>query len=311
MRKILLFILLILPVYVYADSVNISCPSEVEKNTEFSCDITGTTNTEVTDTDMKLKLTNLSFVTFVKASNWNGEGDEETIGLYGSGTFKGTFKIGTLKVKSGTSVGTISLSNIMFYSDNGNNSVNTVSKSVNIKAETSSNSNTDSGSKPSSSNSNTGSSSKPSSKSSSSSNNSKDDDIAKEKEKYNFEDETEYSNKAFLSNIKIDNYSIDFRKDIFNYNLEIGNETKLNIIPVVDNNNITYEIHGNENLKNGSQIYIETNYLDQDMQTYYINIIKKENKFNFVPIFITIIVLLLVVNIARLIISRRKYGKDE
>ena len=35
----------------------------------------------------------LSFVTFVKASNWNGEGDEETIGLYGSGTFKGTFKI--------------------------------------------------------------------------------------------------------------------------------------------------------------------------------------------------------------------------
>lgn len=310
MRKILLFILLIVPVYVYADSVNISCPNEVGKNTEFSCDITGTTNTEVTDIDMKLKLTNLSFVTFVKASNWNGEGDEESIGLYGSGTFKGTFKIGTLKVKSGTSTGTISLSNIMFYSDNGNNSVNTVSKSVSIKSVPSNTPSTNS-SKSSSSNSNAGSSNKPSSKGSSSSNNSRDDDIAKEKEKYNFEDETGNSNKAFLSNIKIDNYSIDFRKDIFNYNLEIGNETKLNIIPVVDDNNITYEIHGNENLKNGSQIYIETNYLDQDMQTYYINIIKKENKFNFVPIFITIIVLLVVVNIARLIISRRKYGKDE
>lgn len=310
MKKILLFILLIFPVYSYADSINISCPNEVGKNTEFSCDITGTTNTEVTDIDMKLKLTNLSFVTFVKASNWNGEGDEESIGLYGSGTFKGTFKIGTLKVKSGTSTGTISLSNIMFYSDNGNNSVNTVSKSVSIKSVPSNTPSTNS-SKSSSSNSNAGSSNKPSSKGSSSSNNSRDDDIAKEKEKYNFEDETGNSNKAFLSNIKIDNYIIDFRKDIFNYNLEIGNETKLTIIPIVDNNNITYEIHGNENLKNGSQIYIETNYLDQDMQTYYINIIKKENKFNFVPIFITIIVLLVVVNIARLIISRRKYGKDE
>lgn len=308
MRKILLFILLIVPVYVYADSINISCPSEVEKNTEFSCEITGTTSTEVTDADMKLKLTNLSFVTFVKASNWNGEGDEESIGLYGSGTFKGTFKIGTLKVKSGTSTGTISLSNIMFYSDNGNNSVNAVSKSVSIKSVPSNTPSINS-SKPSSSNSNTGSSSKTSSKSSSSSNDSRDDDIAKEKEKYNFEDETEYSNKAFLSNIKIDNYIIDFRKDIFNYNLEIGNETKLTIIPIVDNNNITYEIHGNENLKNGSQIYIETNYLDQDMQTYYINIIKKENKFNFVPIFITLIALLVIVNIVRLIIGRRKYDE--
>lgn len=300
MRKILLFILLMFPVYVYADSINISCPNEVPSNTEFSCEIIGTTDTEVTDTDMNLKLTNLSFVTFVKASKWNGDGNEEKIGLYGDSAFRDTFKIGTLKVKSGTSTGTISLSNIMFYSDNGNISVNAVSKSISIRSETSSN------------NSNNNSS-KPSSKSSNNDNNSKVDNTTKEKEKMEIvekkEIETEDSKRAFLSNIKINNYKIDFRKDVFNYNLEIGNETKLNITPIVDDNNITYEIYGNENLEDGSQIYIETNYLNEDRQTYYIDIIKKEKKFNFIPIFIAIIILLIVVNIVRFIISRRKYEK--
>ena len=311
-HKILfLLVLLIIPIYVRADSININCPSEVNSNTEFSCEITGTTNNGVTDVSFKLDLSSsLSFVTFVKGSGWNGEGDLSGIDLYGGDVFNNNFKIGVLKVKSTNTNGIINLRNVFFYNNSNIIEVNDISKTINIKATTNNNNNSNnSNNNNNNNNSNKGNNNvekksstnsnivNPNSGSNSNENNNNNNNNIEEYE-------VDFDNGAYLSNLKIKGYDIDFRKDIFNYNLKIGNEEKLDITPSVDNNEITYEIVGNSNLKDGSQIYIEVKYKD-DIQTYYINISKEDKKISFAPIFISIIVILILFNIFRILFKRK------
>ena len=90
-------------------------------------------------------------------------------------------------------------------------------------------------------------------------------------------DDTDKSN-AYIQGITIDNYNINFSKDVFEYNLQINNESSLNIVVQMENGNASYEILNNENLKDGSQIIINTTSSDgENKLEYKINISNKQS----------------------------------
>ena len=80
----------------------------------------------------------------------------------------------------------------------------------------------------------------------------------------------------YLTNIFIDNYKINFNKNVFNYNLNINNENSLVIKPVVENKDATYKILGNTNLTNGSKIVVQVSDKEGSIREYNILINKKE-----------------------------------
>lgn len=90
-----------------------------------------------------------------------------------------------------------------------------------------------------------------------------------------------FSNNSYLKSIDIKGYNLKFSKKVRNYNLEIKrNDRSLDISPVLDDENASYVISGNENLKNGSVIYITVIAPDISNTVYTINIsVKKANMF--------------------------------
>lgn len=124
------------------------------------------------------------------------------------------------------------------------------------------------------------------------------------------------SNDATIKNIIIKNYSLDFKSDTYNYNLEILNEKKLNIKVILSNENAKYKISGNNNLKDKSTITIKVTAEDGTINNYKIKITKKDptnsasffNKFKITPIIIFII---LIISIIILKTTKKKHlSKD-
>ena len=126
-----------------------------------------------------------------------------------------------------------------------------------------------------------------------------------------------------LDDILIDGYEIDFEPTELNYTLEIADETTLNILPVTNNSDINYVVEGNENLRDGSIIYI-TLRSDRDsslMTSYMLNI--KKSKVDTVVdtsgddknigriVLIVIIIILVIVNIVRLSLNLKKVETKE
>ena len=116
---------------------------------------------------------------------------------------------------------------------------------------------------------------------------------------------------AYLADIKIDNYNINFLRNVYEYDLKINNEDKLNILPILEDNSSSYYIMGNSDLENGSVIRIEVKSEDKLLnQQYLINIIKdnevvEENR-DYSIIFIIIIIILVIFNVVRFILRIRK-----
>lgn len=304
-KLLILLILLFVPIFVKADSIKLNCPSQVNANSEFSCEVTGNTSDGVTDLSFKFNLSDsLTFVTFVRGSSWNGEGDLHMVALYGSSALKGTFKIGTLKLRSSNTNGNISLNDIFFYNDEKSINVDPTSAGIKVinnnAAKSNNNSNNNNNNNNAANNNNNTSNSnnvKPASSSK------KESTVVENK---NETVSTDIDNgDIYLTSLNIKGYDINFRSDVFNYDLKISDEDKLDIEVTTNRDDVSYEIYNNENLKNGSQIYIELNG-DNKIQTYYINIVKEEKKKNsFIPLFIAIIVILVVINVIRLFRKRK------
>lgn len=100
-------------------------------------------------------------------------------------------------------------------------------------------------------------------------------------------------------NITIEGYDLNFKEEIKDYTLKIGNEEKLTINTNVNANKVS--INGNQKLKNGSIITITVT--DEEKVTYVIKIKKKEN---YTIYFIAIISVLLLLNLIRLFIKNKK-----
>ena len=311
-RKNLLFILLLLiiPVsQVYADSIMLSCPSEIEANSQFVCQITGSTTSGVTSLKATLNLSDdLSFVSFTRSNLWEGGYDNQIkrISLYAGNSIGNNFSIGSLSLKNNGGNNNTVLINEGFFADSNDmlNEVNSVSSVIKIKDNTSSTDNdTNSGSNISNNNSDNNIENNGSNNDNSGIVNPDDDN------------NEEILNKPYLTDIKIDGYEINFSRDTFKYSLNINDEDSLNIVPVLENSNSSYAISGNENLVNGSVINIHIVSEDGTTNDYIIEIVKNNDKNvvkknnNYKIIFIVIIGLLLIVNIVRFILNRRK--KDE
>lgn len=102
---------------------------------------------------------------------------------------------------------------------------------------------------------------------------------------------TTESNDCNLANIYIEDYSLDFSKNVYDYKLKLPkNVTSLDLEVVVsDEENATYEIQGNEKLKNNSKVVIEVKAEDGTLCYYTIKIKKSSNAWKY----IVLIVLLL------------------
>lgn len=86
------------------------------------------------------------------------------------------------------------------------------------------------------------------------------------------EDKTKNAN---IKELVISNYDLDFSSSIFDYNLTINEEEKLDINVVLEQETATYEILNNENLSDGSQIIIRVTSEDKtNTKEYNINITK-------------------------------------
>lgn len=304
-KKIYLWILplLVIPIVrVYADTVSLNCPKEIEANSEFSCQLSGYTDKGVTSLDIRVITSgDIKYLGFTKDSYWGGDGENGRIALYGADILYNNFNIGIIKFKNtGGSNNNISLSNISFYDGNDEKvAVDDISLNVGIKEINNSGGTTNNGSN------NTGND-----------NSNKNDDkkdntiIDNNKDNSNNIDKDNNDNKIDnqeedITNIEINGYKIDFNKDIYEYTLSINDEDSLAIEPIINNDKITYTISGNEKLVNGSVIKITLLEDNNTKSEYTIKIIKKE-KANYKMIFIAIIGILVIVNIVRIILSRRK-----
>ena len=311
----LLFILLLLiiPVsQVYADSIILSCPSEIEANSQFVCQITGSTTSGVTSLKATLNLSDdLSFVSFTRSNLWEGGYDNQIkrISLYAGNSIGNNFSIGSLSLKNNGGNNNTVLINEVFFADSNDmlNEVNSVSSVIKIKDNTpTTDKDTNSGSNISNNNNNNNNGNVENNGS-----NNDNSGIVNPDDDNN----EEILNKPYLTDIKIDGYEINFSRDTFKYSLNINDEDSLNIVPVLENSNSSYAISGNENLVNGSVINIHIVSEDGITNDYIIEIVKNNDKNvvkknnNYKIIFIVIIGILLIVNIVRFILNRRK--KDE
>ncbi len=314
-KKIYLWILplLVIPIVrVYADTVSLNCPKEIEANSEFSCQLSGYTDKGVTSLDIRVITSgDIKYLGFTKDSYWGGDGENGRIALYGADILYNNFNIGIIKFKNtGGSNNNISLSNISFYDGNDEKvAVDDISLNVGIKEIYNSGGTTNNGSN------NTGndnSNKNDDKKDNTIIDNNKDNsnNIDNNKDNSNNIDKDNNDNKIDnqeedITNIEINGYKIDFNKDIYEYTLSINDEDSLAIEPIINNDKITYTISGNEKLVNGSVIKITLLEDNNTKSEYTIKIIKKE-KANYKMIFIAIIGILVIVNMVRIILSRRK-----
>lgn len=118
------------------------------------------------------------------------------------------------------------------------------------------------------------------------------------------------SSDNYLKSMTIKNYDIDFNRDVFNYNINIGSEKSLVITPVCENSSATYDIVGNTNLTNGSKIVIKVSDKEGSTREYTINVKKSsvfslsflsdiEFKWVFLIIEFVVILILLLILISR------------
>ena len=120
----------------------------------------------------------------------------------------------------------------------------------------------------------------------------------------------------YLKDLTIKNYEIDFKRDIFNYEITIGGEKNLVINPITEKSDATYNIVGNSDLKNDSKIVIKVSDKEGCTREYNITV-KKNSLFDlsffidnakwFILIFEFLIILILLI----VIISRKGPGKPK
>lgn len=82
------------------------------------------------------------------------------------------------------------------------------------------------------------------------------------------------SGDASIKNLMIKNYNLNFSSDIYNYDLLIDGEERLDIEVILNDEKAKYKIIGNNNLKNNSVIKIEVTAEDGNTLIYKINISK-------------------------------------
>ena len=101
----------------------------------------------------------------------------------------------------------------------------------------------------------------------------------------------EVSNNNNIKSITIKNHSIDFKSNVYKYTVKT-NEKELNLTITLDDENATYKITGNNDLKNGSEIKIKVTAENGDEKTY--TLVIKKSHFGLIIGIISIIIIALI-----------------
>ena len=126
-RIVLFIVLLITPFCVKANSILVTCDTDIVKGTSLKCSINGVSEGIVSAVSAKVRTgSNIKFNSFIPNSSWQGDGEEGKIDLYTASDMTGNFVIGTLNFdvtsiyEGGNS--TITIDSIFFYDENGKES---------------------------------------------------------------------------------------------------------------------------------------------------------------------------------------------
>lgn len=119
----------------------------------------------------------------------------------------------------------------------------------------------------------------------------------------------EASSNTSIRNIEIRGYDLDFNRNSKTFYLKInGEDTELDIEVTLNDENASYEIDGNENLKDGSVIRITVTAEDDSTDTYRI-IIQKDVETNSLPIIISVLILIIIIVVIIVVIIVKKKNK--
>lgn len=266
MRKKAFYILLLMliPHFVYADELKMTCPDEIKAQSEFVCTLTGNTNTYVTGISAQISVSNsLKIISVIIDDKWQGDGKDGDIKIFIDPEIKGTFNVGTIKLKSNGENNSILIDSIIFYDEKVKSKrIESISKTIKIS----------------------------------------------NKEQGNNQETNNNINSSNLVDLQVTNYDLNFYKDITEYTLKIDDEESLKINPILEDDNSTYKITGNSNLKNGSKIKIEVLSENGKNKTYIIKIEKNKVSTNVAIFFIVLIVILISINLVR-ILNKKKNDK--
>ena len=320
---VFLFVMLLLfPLSVRAlsGSVSINCgSSSVKPGDTVTCTISANTDEVVTAFEANLSIAgNASPISFVSAyDKWEKcslTDDKVSVGCAtGYVDISGSFDVGTLNLKvaddaSGNIV--IGLSNLSLP-DTNFHGVDTSGVSINaatltVETETASGGNegttTDNGNTTTTDNS----------------------DKNKSRGSAIFSSaKLEENSKLYLVELNIEGYELDFNKDDLDYELTIGDEDSLNITPVLNDDSIgSYKIVGNFGLSDESKIYIVLTTNDESEKVVYSIAISKRSDNETIDasttdnnnvvkiIFGVLIGLLLIINVVRILMNKKK-NKDQ
>lgn len=127
--------------------------------------------------------------------------------------------------------------------------------------------------------------------------------------------EKQLSHDASINNIIIKGYKIDFKADVYHYNLEINREDKLDIDVVLNDQNASYKIKGNKDLKNNSDIQIIVTAEDGTQNIYQIHITKlneanSSSILNFISPWVLVGIVILIFGVFIVKRWRRKIEKN-
>lgn len=120
------------------------------------------------------------------------------------------------------------------------------------------------------------------------------------------------SSDATIKNINIKGYNLDFKSDIYKYELDVENDIKLDIEVELNDNKAKYQILGNNNLKNNSIITIQVTAEDGTTKNYKIKVLKLVetnsssifDKINLIPL-ISFIILVSIILIIKTIYNKK------
>lgn len=145
-KKILLVFILLMPFIVKANSISIDCPEKIKAGEEGKCIVTGNATQNITNLEATLTLSdNLSLVSFTLDDIWqvrdvndiqNVDLSDGKIYLFSEDAKQGNFNIGGITIKADSNTydknETISLTNVFYYDDEDDFSVDNDSDTIRI-----------------------------------------------------------------------------------------------------------------------------------------------------------------------------------
>ena len=122
---------------------------------------------------------------------------------------------------------------------------------------------------------------------------------------------TTESSDCTLANIYSEDYPIDFSKNTYSYKLKLPknvNNIDLEIVPS-DEESATYQVEGNEKLKNNSKITIDVRAQDGTTCKYEITIKKSSNTWKYIVVIVLLLSVLVVASVVLYKYLKKSKGK--